>query len=65
MAERDDLFNALVCNGVVVGHCVMIEDSYIIYAGPLVGAPYSGGKLILLNEVDFDRLAIAVNRVRH
>lgn len=65
MAERDDLFNALVCNGVVVGHCIMVEEGHIVYAGPLVGAPYSGGKLVLLNEIDFDRLGYTGNRVRH
>lgn len=64
----ESLFNASICNAVVVGHCVMLTGDLqqeIAYAGPIKTAPSSGGKLVLLNVVDFEKLKTAVDRGRH
>ena len=43
-----DLFDATIHNGIAMGSCVMIQDSEIVYAGPLhdVLRPDACGKVI-------------------
>lgn len=62
-----DVFDATVHNGVAKGSCVMIEDSSIVYAGPLYGAarPDADGKVILLHPDDFAQLKSHVDSRRH
>lgn len=58
-------FDASICDGVVLGSCVMLVDDKIVYAGPLKGSPSSEGKTVLMNVYDFERLKKHVDRKRH
>lgn len=58
----ENLFNASISEGVVVGNCVVLVDSDIFYAGPIKTAPDMAGKLVVLNPVDFEKLKTVVNR---
>lgn len=60
------LFNAGINDSIVPGNCVMIDDDMeICYGGPIKGAPNTGGKLVLLHSLDFEKLKHAVERKRH
>ena len=61
------LFDATVHKAVAKGCCVMIEESAIVYAGPLNHAarPDADGKVILLHPEDFAQLASHVDSRRH
>ena len=58
-------FTAVINGGIVKGHCVMLVDNKIVYAGPIKGAPTSDGKLILLHHDDFAKLKAHVDKLRH
>jgi hypothetical protein len=36
------MFTAVINGGIVKGHCVMLVQGTIVYAGPIEGAPTSG-----------------------
>ena len=60
------LMNAGINDSIVPGNCIMIDDGgEICYGGPIKGAPDAGGKLVLLNSQDFEKLKRAVERKRH
>jgi hypothetical protein len=59
------LFNATINVGIVKGHCVMLVDNKIVYAGPIRAAPTSEGKLVLLHPDDFAKLKACVDKHRH
>jgi hypothetical protein len=59
------VFNATVNGGIVKGHCVMLVESKIVYAGPINAAPTSEGKLVLLHPDDFAKLKARVDKLRH
>jgi hypothetical protein len=67
--ERDvsdpGVFNATINDGIVKGHCVMLVDKKIVYAGPIKAAPTSEGKLVLLHPDDFAKLKARVDKLRH
>jgi hypothetical protein len=62
-----DLFDATIHQGIAMGSCVMIQDSEIVYAGPLHDAlrPDACGKVILLHPEDFALLKQHVDSRRH
>lgn len=61
----DNLFNASICEGIVTGTCVMLQDDQIVYAGPIKGAPKVQGLMVLLNAADFEKLKTVVDRHKH
>lgn len=65
MPEERALFNATICEGVVLGSCVMLLDDEIVYAGPIKGAPPTDGRLVLLHADDFTKLKTHVDKHRH
>lgn len=67
MASLPDvpMMNASPCEAVVKGTCVMILDDAIVYAGPIVGAPNTTGRLVLMSPDDFERFKNIVEKKRH
>jgi hypothetical protein len=65
--DTTDLFDATIHSGIAKGSCVMIEESAIVYAGPLHDAlrPDACGKIILLHPEDFAALKSHVDSRRH
>jgi hypothetical protein len=61
----DPTFDASPCEGVVAGHCVMLVDEAIVYAGPIKGAPDTAGRLVLMCPADFKKFKAHVERKRH
>jgi hypothetical protein len=57
--------NAILCEGVVSGTCVMVDGETIVYAGPFKGCPDSTGKTVLLSAADFAKLKALVDRKRN
>lgn len=61
-----DMMHAVGCEGVVKGICVMMEDGYVVYAGPIGGVVgKASGKLVLMNAEDMRRLREFVEKHRH
>lgn len=62
-----ELFDATIHQAVAKGHCVMLADHEIVYAGPLDAAqrPAAAGKVILLHPDDFAELKAHVDSTRH
>jgi hypothetical protein len=61
MGERE-VFDATIHAAVATGSCVMIEESEIVYAGPIRLAPDASGKMLLLSADDFARLSAHLDR---
>lgn len=63
----DKLFDAVLVNTVMPGHCLVTAETdfeiKILFVGPIGNAPDVEGKKVYLNEVDFNRLkAIVMKR---
>jgi hypothetical protein len=59
------LFDASPDEAIVTGTCVMICDDRIVYAGPIIGAPDTAGRLVLMNPADFEKLKTVIEKKRH
>lgn len=60
--SKQGVFDATIHAAVATGTCVMIEESEMVYAGPLKLAPDPGGKTLLLSAHDFARLSAHLDR---
>jgi len=49
-------FQAVSCNAIQPGICVVIKDTEIIYAGPIRECRTPSGVEVLFNPVDFESL---------
>jgi hypothetical protein len=58
-------YNATANGGIVKGHCVMLVDNKIVYAGPIKAAPTPEGKLVMLHPDDFAKLMVRVDKQLH
>lgn len=66
MSNIDDTFDCMIVDGVVQGHCVVVLDNHIIYAGPIRQSPKDNARaLILLHKDDMEKLRAIVNKGRH
>ena len=62
-AISEDMFNATICDAVVVGTCVALLNESIVYAGPIKHCPeVADGTLMLLSAEDFEILQTHIKR---
>jgi len=59
---KQETFDASIHRAVAPGSCVMIEESEIVYAGPIRLAPDASGKMLLLSADDFALLSAHLDR---
>lgn len=52
----NSMSDAAINEAVCPGTCVIIVGSALVYAGPIRGAPFGEGQLVMLSAEDFAKL---------
>jgi len=60
------ILNICLSPGVVMGHCVVVHNDQIVYAGPIKDCPKQVEHMdIHMCQADFDKMAEIIKRKRH
>lgn len=58
-------FDAVMCDSVIEGFCVHLQDDKIVYAGPIKQSPDVSGRIVMLNSKDWTKLKVYLDKRRN